>query len=537
MLNEPEGFFGRVPVFDCSPVDSITRKRLTASGCSAPNWDKVLLSSDTDPSLIEGTVFRGECRVHLPEGEISGSVLEDCTIMGPVVIRSCSLVRGYAVLEGSVLENCGVLSWRGKPAFLGSEMDLGEETGLRRVPIFPTMDHLEAFHLASGAGRHMVEGISRRVSSLPVCGVIGPSATVSNASLLENTVLMRGAVLSCPGPVRGSLIMPEGRVMNHAQVHGSVLQWRARADTMSLVTDSIVGEGSVVERHGMLNRSFLGADSVLGEGEMTASLAGPLTGMHHQSLLIATLWPAGKGNVGYGANAGSNHTSRLPDQELRLGEGFFIGLGTCIKFPADYTRSPHSILATGLTALPQKVSFPFSLITQPVRRPPGIPEGFNQIFPGWMLYDNLYALVRNAWKHGSRSSAVHTPVDTGPLSEGVLAFTSDALERLKVCSCDEMPGIGRNFMTEESRIKGMQAYETLLEGADLFNRLQVGELSPESMPRLKAILRLIIEGAAASRMKDRLRGESVIDDYAEVRRLPDEEPFITAIQRIIDSIG
>lgn len=534
MLHEPEGFFGSVPVFDCSPADRKTRERLAGLGCSSPNWDKVFFSSETDPSLISGTVFRGVCRVHLPEGAISCAVLEDCTIMGPVVIRSCALVRGYTVLEGSVLENCGVLTWGGRPAFTRSEMDLGEETGFRRVPIVPTMDHLEAYHLASGAGRHQVEGISHRMRSQTICGVIGPAATVTNASLVEDTVLMRGALLSCPGPVRGSLIMPDGAVMNHAQVHGSVLQWRARADTMALVTDSIVGEGSVVERHGMLSRSFLGADSVLGEGEMTASLAGPLSGMHHQSLLIATLWPAGKGNVGYGANAGSNHTSRLPDQELRLGEGFFIGLGTCIKFPADYTRSPHSILATGLTALPQKVSFPFSLITQPVRRPPGVPEGYNQLFPGWMLYDNMYALVRNAWKHGSRSSAVHTPVETGPLSDGVIAFTQDALERLASCSCDEMPGIGRNFMTEEARIKGIRAYETLLEGVDLFNRMRAGELSPESMPRLKAILRLIIEGAAASRMKDRLRGESVIDDYAEVRRLPEEEPFIAVLQRIID---
>ncbi|MFO7627830.1 MAG: DUF4954 family protein [Candidatus Fermentibacteraceae bacterium] len=537
MLHEPEGFFRTVPVFDCSPVDPKTVKRLADSGCSSRSWDKVFFSSETDPSLMTDTVFRGECRVHLPSGEICGAVLEDCTIMGPVVIRSCALVRGYAVLEGSVLENCGVLTWSGKPAFLGSEMDLGEETGFRRVPIVPTMDHLEAFHLASGAGRHEVEGVSSRMKSLTVCGVIGPAATVTSASLVEETVLMRGAVLSCPGPVRGSLIMPDGMVMNHAQVHGSVLQWRARADTMALVTDSIVGEGSVVERHGMLNRSFLGADSVLGEGEMTASLTGPLTGMHHQSLLIATLWPAGKGNVGYGANAGSNHTSRLPDQELRLGEGFFIGLGTCIKFPADYTRSPHSILATGLTALPQKVSFPFSLIALPIRRPQGVPEGYNQIFPGWMLYDNLYALVRNAWKHGSRSMAVHTPVDTGPLSDEVIAFTRDALERLASCSCDEMPGIGRNFMTEESRIKGMEAYETLLEGADLFNRMRAGELNPESASKLKAILLRVIEGSAASRMKDRLRGESVIDDYTAVRRRPDDEPFLAWLQHLLDRMG
>lgn len=536
MLREPEGFFRTVPAFDCSPVDPETVKRLESSGCSAENWDTVFLSGSTDPSLIAGTVFRGECRVHLPEGAIRGAVLEDCTIAGPLVIRSCALLRGYAVLEGSVLENCGVLTWSGKPAFLDARMDLGEETGLRRVPIVPTMDHLEAFHLATGPGRHEVGDLSLRTRSTAVCGVIGPEATVTCAPLVEDTVLMRGAVLSCPGPVRGSLVMPEGAVKNHAQLHGSVLQWRARADTMALVTESIVGEGSVVERHGMLCGSFLGADSVLGGGEMTASLAGPLTGMHHQSLLIAALWPGGKGNVGYGANAGSNHTSRLPDQELRLGEGFFIGLGASVKFPADYTRSPHSILATGIVALPQKVSFPFSLIAQPLRRPPGVPEGYNQIFPGWMLYDNLYALVRNAWKHRNRSTAVHTPVDTGPLSDSVIEFTRDALERLRSCSCDEMPGIGRNFMTEDSRTRGIEAYWFFLEGAELYRRMRSGELDRDSAQALKTILLRVIEGSAASRMKDRLRGESVIDDYKEVRQRPDDDRFLAVLQELLDSI-
>ncbi|MCK7475579.1 MAG: hypothetical protein MZV49_23755 [Rhodopseudomonas palustris] len=104
------------------------------------------------------------------------------------------------------------------------------------------------------------------------------------------------------------------------------------------------------------------------------------------------------------------------------------------------------------------------------------------------------------------------PVDTRPLSDGVIEFTNDAPERLKACSCDEMPGIGRNFMTEESRIKGIEAYETLLEGAGLYNRMQAGELSPESARKLRSILLRVIEGSAASRMKDRLRGESVIDD-------------------------
>lgn len=59
-----------------------------------------------------------------------------------------------------------------------------------------------------------------------------------------------------------------------------------------------------------LTESILGPDSGVASGECLHSLVGPFVGFHHQALLIATIWPLGRGNVGYGANVGSNHTSR-----------------------------------------------------------------------------------------------------------------------------------------------------------------------------------------------------------------------------------
>lgn len=59
-----------------------------------------------------------------------------------------------------------------------------------------------------------------------------------------------------------------------------------------------------------LTHSILGPDSGVGAGECHHSLVGPFVGFHHQALLIAAIWPLGRGNVGYGANVGSNHTSR-----------------------------------------------------------------------------------------------------------------------------------------------------------------------------------------------------------------------------------
>ena len=59
--------------------------------------------------------------------------------------------------------------------------------------------------------------------------------------------------------------------------------------------------------------SILGHNSGVSEGECTSCLVGPFVGFHHQSLLIATLWPEGKGNVGYGANSFMHKTLKDND--------------------------------------------------------------------------------------------------------------------------------------------------------------------------------------------------------------------------------
>lgn len=72
-----------------------------------------------------------------------------------------------------------------------------------------------------------------------------------------------------------------------------------------------------------VTHSILGPDSGVGSGECHHSLVGPFVGFHHQALLIAAIWPLGRGNVGYGANVGSNHTSR----QVRV----FVCVYVCVR--------------------------------------------------------------------------------------------------------------------------------------------------------------------------------------------------------------
>ena len=74
-----------------------------------------------------------------------------------------------------------------------------------------------------------------------------------------------------------------------------------------------------------------------------------------------------------------------------------------IKYPSDFTRAPYTIVAMGVSTLPQKLGFPFSLVNKPWGPAPGVSPAYNEIIPAWVLRENLYALKRTEGKFRARN--------------------------------------------------------------------------------------------------------------------------------------
>ena len=190
-------------------------------------------------------------------------------------------------------------------------------------------------------------------------------------------------------------------------------------------------EHSHIERQGKVFESILAPNTGVAKGEVSACLMGPFIGFHHQALLISAIWPSGKGNIAYGANVGSNHTAKLPDQEMWPGEAMFLGLGVNVKFPADFTRAPFSLIASSVNTLPQRVTFPFSLINNRSSAHPEIPPALNEIVPGWLLSDNIYFVKRNEAKYKRRNKARRTRIDFEAFRPDTIDLVIDACQRLE----------------------------------------------------------------------------------------------------------
>lgn len=463
--------------------------RLISQGNSSDSWESVWVREGFTTDFVQHSLFCGECVLGVFNGEempvaeglnlrngVYRSTLINSEIGNNALVHDTGVISNYKVGDRAVVYSVGALMAGGECAFgNGRYISMGIETGGREVRLYAEITVQLAWVIAvKRADRELQQKYSDFVDSyissvtLPF-GVVAEGCIISSVSKVLDAWIGRGVKVDCAllledcallGSDEESAIIGDG-----ASVVRSCVQWGSEVTSMAIVEDSVLTEHSKVERHGKVTGSIIGPNTSIAEGEVTASLVGPFVGFHHQALLIAALWPDGKGNIGYGANIGSNHTSKAPDQELLCGEGMFFGLGVNIKYPSNFIDAPYSIIATSVDTLPQRVEFPFSLINRPRVVPANISQSYNEIFPGWVLSNNIYMVRRNESKYGKRNRARRSLFVFDVFRRNTVEKMVLARERLRrrgkknrYYTEKDIDGLGKNFLTEESRKKGIESY-------------------------------------------------------------------------------
>ena len=525
---------------------------------------QLFVTQDFSPQNIHGNRFCGRIVLgRFDQGGIWFSTLEDCEIAPGALVDRCPRLR-RTLCEGQVISSAVDCPQRTRYG-LGRQLKAGVETGERWIPVTESLTLEKALaqansHSAWAEAQHYGEQIESDFSYL------GPQSTLFQVSLAEG-VLFLGPVEakgctqlkdSCfySGDER-AILLGAGVIADTCFFQpGTVL------DTHALVKNSVFLEASGAQEFARVHESLIGPNTIVAGGEVHASLLGPFIGLHHQSLLIAAWWPEGRGNIGYGANVGSNHTSRSPDQEVRPGEGMFFGLDCAVKFPADWSRAPYTILATGIVTDPQKYTFPFSLIVDNAL--PGMPTGYHRAIPAWVLRENLYMLLRNEKKFLRRNKARALASDLRlwrpDIVEG-LWISSESLEKTtgkSVYTPQDLPGLGRNVLSEKDRLLALAAYKKYslygalrlyvdnclgLAGVDpiwleeFFERLSWGQTQKKA--RFDAFLALeegILAEALRSRQKDDQKGGEILSDYSQVHSPAEKDPFIEEKRQDLESL-
>jgi hypothetical protein len=567
---------------------------LERGGNTAEDWSQIRVAEGFDPSTVRHCSFHGEVilgrfgakiEVGPGLGMASGlyySTLADCVIGHDALVRDVRLLGRYVVGPRALLLNCGSVVGEGHTSFgTGQAIPLALESAGREVAIFAEIDVDGAAIVALSRSAHGF--LARYTRSVADYAARATSARgiIEAGAVLRDTPRVRNAYLGPGARVEGATLLSDSTLLSTtddpahvgsgACVTASLLQWGSGVDTLAVVHRSVLTEHSHVECHAKVTNSLLGPNTTIGAGEVTSSLVGPFVGFHHQALLIAALWPEGRGNVAYGANAGSNHTSRAPDQEFRPGEGAFLGLGVNIKFPTDLSRAPYTVLAPGITTLPQRVAFPFSLINTPTSVCPGVPPAYNEIIPAWMLTDNLFALLRNQKKYQARNRARRSEFDFDVFRPDIVDLMRDACRRLEAVPASreaytdrQIDGLGKNFLRESARGQALTAYRFFIKYyallglqeqlrrarqdgqpgtvAALVNQasdrprwehqrqLLLGDLGLTSVTaalgQLPGMLEQVAAAVESSRAKDDARGPAIIPDYADVHAVASDDTWV-----------
>jgi hypothetical protein len=588
-----------------APLSPDDVRALEARGNTCADWSRVKVAPGFDSACVRGNVFRGECRlgrfgadvsiahgIAFPSG-VYDSTLVDATVADGALVKDVRLLARAHVGEGAVVFDVGELAGRTGTSFAcGRAIPVGIEAGGREVSLYPELTVAVASRIAldrsaelqsayAEAVEHYVEAMSADVS------VVAAGARLLHAGALRGVIVGPGALVDGASRIEDVCILSAKddptEVSAGAIVLHSILQWGAYVTTGAVVESSALLEHASAVKGAKVTDCIMGACSLIEKGEATSALVGPLVTQRHQSLLIAAIWPGGRGNVAAGAFVGANHTGRAGDQEIRIGEGVFFGLGCRVRLPADFSRAPYTIVTGDAPLAPQRIDLPFSLVrgatpalageaADVVKRPVT-----HEVLPGWVLAESPYALVRAAWKQGARYTARRQALGHGaneprelasdPMRPEVLALVRDARDRLISAAARDLHtsadvnGLGACVMTEAARREAVAAYSFTLvhrsllglwarlrtchsldeacaagdgvepDAAWAFHRAVLVEERPGA--HVRALLEELLDmqgrfarAVEASKLKDDLRGDRVIEDYADAHTPASADPHV-----------
>jgi len=424
---------------------------LIAAGNTCDSWNNIRVLQDFTPKNIKNSKFTGKIKLHGFTGKI-------CEYKG--VEFTTGIFNSW--INESVVEDACICDVK-----LFSDSVACDGALIFNVGSITCDKEMSQIKVGTESGHRVL----KRLFSEQERTVIGRNAKVCNVNAIENLHL---ADFSC-------------------------------IENGAIVQDSIIENNSIITDNAVVKSSFIGAFSHIGEAEISNSLLGPLMQVHHHSLLISALWAEGRGNVGYGANVGSNHTGRMPDQEIMPSLGQFFGLGCCIKFPANFTEAPFTMIATGVVCEPQRLKFPFSLIKS------GEIVGANEIIPGWVYSKNIYGVLRNIYKWDKRSGTKNNiSLFYSKIIMDSVVYACNTLKEFLigksvlplVATEEELPGLGSNYIRTENTEKIIEAYEMYITDFNFYQKNK--KLEPSLISRIEENLK-----------RDEIRGQKIFDDYMD----------------------
>jgi NDP-sugar pyrophosphorylase family protein len=301
-------------------------------------------------------------------------------------------------------------------------------------------------------------------------GKVGENSEINDCPFIKNCFI--GNNFKASFSILENCAIGDSCIVYSTKVKNVIMHNNSVIDSALLVDSAVLFDATSISEGARVNHSIIGPDASVAGGECHHSIVGPMAGFHHTSLLIAAIWPLGRGNLAYGSMIGANHTGRIADQECFPGEGCFFGLASALKFPQNLIESPYSIIVSGTICPAQKVTFPFSLISKNENNTiPSVLPSLNLIKPGWVFQENSYMVERNVSKFTGRRKSKEYSTDFDLFRPSIIEMVFNSREKLNsVNNClsefysnKQINGLGQNVLLEKDRVRGISAYSDIIK--------------------------------------------------------------------------
>lgn len=306
---------------------------LQSNGCSAENWDRVLVPEQFCCDYVKRSRFTGsvtlgrfEKEFILPGGikkhsGIWNATLHSCVLGDDVLIENVhNYIANYKIGDGCIVQNINSMYVDGISSF-GNNVAVSvlNETGGREVPIFDELSAPMAYLIALYRHRpqliaYLLAHIARYTKSISTdYGEIGNHVKIVNAGTIRNVKIGDFTTIeNCTRLENGTVNSSE---KEPTYIGDSVIAQDFIISTGAFVADAakiircFVGQACHISHNFSAHDSLLFSNCTFENGEACAIFAGPFTvSMHKSSLLIAGMYSFL--NAGSGSNQ-SNHMYKL----------------------------------------------------------------------------------------------------------------------------------------------------------------------------------------------------------------------------------
>lgn len=358
---------------------------LTAQGCTAEDWNTILVSEDFMPGRVRNVEFYGQVSIGSLEGtiEVSEGFRKPCgiynAILNNVQIGDRCLIQhigqyihNYTIGDECLISNVCTMETTPNARFgEGTVISVLNEVGEGNVMIFDGLssqlaclmvkyEHDEVFT------RMLRDLIRRHIEEKRRCtrqGTIGHHVQVRNTTAVVNCHVSKGCII-------------DGATRLHECTLRSIPEAIVRIGDGVICENSVIYDGSSILNHAKLENCFVGeaccitdgftaanslffANCFMANGEACAAFCGPFSASHHKSsLLIGGMYSFY--NAGSNTNF-SNHAYKMgPMHWGVLERGTKTASGSYILMPAQI--GTFSVCFGKLMYHPDTRKLPFSYL-------------------------------------------------------------------------------------------------------------------------------------------------------------------------------